>query len=302
MSAWPHAPTGIDRCALAARHLRHRANESQLPGRFVSCFPPAALTMRLPSSQAKNPRCAGAAPPFPASEKPIPRLIGELRMGLVVGLSVLALMLPSRSPPHANAIPRANDSAAFPAHARLADWGDAPVSDPVKNMALWTVATQDHAAMPFVIIDKRAARLYVFDAHARLQAHTAVLLGSAIGDHTVPGIGEKAIADVLPEERTTPAGRFNGRIGHNLNGEDVVWVDYDAAVSMHRVRPNVASERRLERLASETAEDNRISYGCINVPVDFFETHILPVFSSMSAAIYVLPDQLALDDVFSATP
>ena len=58
---------------------------------------------------------------------------------------------------------------------RLADWGDAPVSDPVKNMALWTVVTQDHAAMPFVIIDKRAARLYVFDAHALLQAHTAVL-------------------------------------------------------------------------------------------------------------------------------
>ena len=117
-----------------------------------------------------------------------------------------------------------------------------------------------------------------------------------------PGIGDRPISKIRPEERTTPAGRFNGRIGHNLNGEDVVWVDYDAAVSMHRVRPNVASERRLERLASETAEDNRISYGCINVPVEFFETHILPVFSNMSAAIYVLPDQLALGEVFSAAP
>lgn len=259
--------------------------------------------MRLPSSQAKNPRCAGGVPPFPASEQFIPRLIDELRMGLIIGLGVLALILPSGSPPHASAVSSAAGAAAFiPPPARLADWGGAPVSDQVKHMANWSAATHDHAATPFVIIDKRAARLYVFDAHARLQADTAVLLGSAIGDHTVPGIGEKAIADVLPEERTTPAGRFNGRIGRNLNGEDVVWVDYEAAVSMHRVRPTVASERRLERLASETIEDNRISYGCINVPVDFFETHILPMFSSTSAAIYVLPDQLGLDEVFTASP
>jgi hypothetical protein len=259
--------------------------------------------MRLHSSQENNPRCAGAAPPFPASEQPIPRLLAELRLGLLVGLGVLGLILPSGTPPQANAIPAATGTAAFAAPpVRLANWGNAPVSDPVKTMANWSAATQDHAAMPFVIIDKQAARLYVFDANARLQADTAVLLGSAIGDHTIPGIGEKAIADVLPEERTTPAGRFQGRMGRNLSGEEVVWVDYDAAVSMHRVRPNVASERRLERLASETIEDNRISYGCINVPVAFFETHILPVFSDTSAAIYVLPDQLGLDEVFSVAP
>src|SRR5690606_20584006 len=151
MSAWPHAPTGIDRYALAARHLRHRANESQLPGRFASCFPLATPTMRLPSSQAKNPRCAGAAPPFPASAKPTPRRVSEPRTVLAVGLSGLALMLPSGSPPHANAIPAADSAAAVPAPpVRLADWGDTPVSDPVKNMALWSAATQDHAAMPSV--------------------------------------------------------------------------------------------------------------------------------------------------------
>ena len=37
--------------------------------------------------------------------------------------------------------------------------------------------------------------------------------------------------------------------GRNLQGEDIVWVDYDAAVSMHRVRANNPAERRLERLA-----------------------------------------------------
>ena len=40
---------------------------------------------------------------------------------------------------------------------------------------------------------------------------------------------------MLPEERTTPAGRFVAERGQNLRGEDVVWIDYDAAVLMHRV-------------------------------------------------------------------
>jgi len=263
--------------------------------------------MPHPSSQANEPRGAGAANPpalsFPASQKPIPSLLHELRAGIVAGLSVLAVLLPGGTPPHANSIESANGVSAFQLPPlRLAEWGHTPVSDSVKKIANWSAATQDHAGMPFVVIDKQSARLYVFDASARLQADTAVLLGSALGDHTVPGVGDKAIADVLPQERTTPAGRFNGLVGQNLSGEDVVWVDYDAAVSMHRVRAHRASERRLERLASPTIEDNRISYGCINVPGEFFETHILPVFSRMSAAIYVLPEQLTLDEVFSAAP
>ncbi|MCU0762580.1 MAG: hypothetical protein MUF76_06280 [Hydrogenophaga sp.] len=184
------------------------------------------------------------------------------------------------------------------APARVADWGSAAMSEAVMHTARWSAATQDHADLPFVIVDKPGAHLYLFDAQARLVAHTPVLLGSAVGDHTVPGIGDKPLADVLPEERTTPAGRFHGRMGENLSGEDVVWVDYDAAVSLHRVRATRASERRLERLASATVDDNRISYGCINVPVAFFEAHILPVFASGSAVIYVLPEKERLEQVF----
>lgn len=185
---------------------------------------------------------------------------------------------------------------------RHADLGGTPASDQVKRIADWSATTQDHAAMPFVVVDKQAARLYVFDSAARLQAHTAVLIGSAVGDHSVPGIGQKAIADVAPDERTTPAGRFNGKLGSNLTGEEVVWVDYEAAVSMHRVRAHKTAERRLQRLASETIEDNRISYGCINVPAEFFDAHLLPVFSAQAAAIYVLPDQLSLEQVFGPLP
>jgi hypothetical protein len=126
------------------------------------------------------------------------------------------------------------------------------------------------------------------------------LLGFARGDDSVPGIGLRPIAEVRPEERTTPAGRFVAERGRNLKGEDVVWVDYDAAVSMHRVRATQPSERRLERLATPTVDDNRISYGCINVPVEFYEAYIRPTFATRRAIVYVLPDSKPVRQVFGS--
>jgi hypothetical protein len=131
-------------------------------------------------------------------------------------------------------------------------------------------------------------------------ASTPVLLGSAPGDDSVPGIGSRPLAEVHPQERTTPAGRFVGERGRNALGEDVVWVDYAAAVSMHRVRLTNPEEHRLERLATPTIDDNRISYGCINVPVAFFETHIRPVFEARRALVYVLPETKSVEQVFGS--
>jgi hypothetical protein len=67
---------------------------------------------------------------------------------------------------------------------------------------------------------------------------------------------------------------------------------------MHRVRSVGPGERRLERLASKTAADNRISYGCINVPVDFFDHVIDRVVAGPQAVVYVLPDVKPLHEVF----
>ena len=133
---------------------------------------------------------------------------------------------------------------------RVADLRGQRSSEDVRRIADWIAATRDASGSAFVVVDKRDARIYVFDADARLRASSPVLLGGARGDDTVPGIGTRQISDVLPEERTTPAGRFVGERGHNARGEDVVWVDYDAAVSMHRVLTLNPEERRLERLDS----------------------------------------------------
>jgi len=226
--------------------------------------------------------------------------------GLLVGVACLAVAIPppghpARSGAPAGMFARAGTAPAQPGPAaRFAAFGAAMASADARHVADWVADSGDNEGADFVIVDKRYARVYVFDAAARLKGATPVLLGAAAGDESVAGIGSRPIADVRPEERTTPAGRFIGERGRNALGEDVVWVDYDAAVSMHRVRATDPSERRLERLATPTSDDNRISYGCINVPVAFYETHIRPTFASRRAVVYVLPESRPVQQVFGS--
>lgn len=183
---------------------------------------------------------------------------------------------------------------------RRAQFGDEPASADARQIAHWALHSGDSQNRAVVVVDKKDAKVFVFDRDGALQGAAPALMGSAIGDHSVPGVGDKPVAQVLPEERTTPAGRFIAEVGLNANGEDVVWVDYDAAVSMHRVRANVKAERRLERLASSTAADNRISFGCINLPVSFYEKVLSPLVRGTGAVVYVLPETQPAAALFGA--
>lgn len=167
-------------------------------------------------------------------------------------------------------------------------------------MADWIVDSQDNRHAPFAILDKREARVFAFDAAGRLVDSSPALLGATVGDETVPGIGERPLAQVRLEERTTPAGRFETEPGRNASGEQVIWLDYDAAVSMHRVRLGNAKEQRLVRLASPDPAVRRISYGCVNLPVRFFDTVIWPAFGSRRGVVYVLPETRPVQAVFPA--
>ena len=186
-----------------------------------------------------------------------------------------------------------------PKQGALADFGKITPSQDARLLADWVAHTHDNGAAKFIIVDKRNAKVYVFDAAAKLRGASPILLGAAKGDDSVPGIGLKPLSEVRPEERTTPAGRFVGEPGRNLKGEDIVWVDYDAAVSMHRVRATNPVERRLQRLATPTIDDNRISYGCINVPVAFYEGYVKPA-STQGVIVYVLPEVKTLQQVFGS--
>jgi len=166
----------------------------------------------------------------------------------------------------------------------------APLTADAQRIAQAAVAARDNAGGAFAVVDKKAASVFVFDAKGTLLGASPVLLGLARGDDSVPGIGERPMAKIRLHERTTPAGRFASEPGRNTGGEDIVWVDYDAAISMHRVRTTNKADRRLERLASPTIADNRISYGCINVPAAFYDAYVKPALGQRRGVVYVVPE------------
>ncbi|PUA97346.1 hypothetical protein C8C99_2192 [Acidovorax sp. 107] len=170
----------------------------------------------------------------------------------------------------------------------------------VHQLVRWAAATADHQGLPFAVIDKPAARIHVFSAQAQWLGSAPVLLGAAPGDRSAPGIGTRPLSRIRPHERTTPAGRFVTEPGRNLQGEDIVWIDYDTAVSLHRVRSVSAAERRPQRLASPGARDKRISYGCVNAPAAFYDQFIAPWFGRAPGVIYVLPDTEPFATFFAA--
>jgi len=59
-------------------------------------------------------------------------------------------------------------------------------------------------------------------------------------------------------------------------------------------------EHRLARLQSPTPKDNRITFGCINVPAAFFQDLVLPSFSGPGGMVYILPEKKFLIEVFPA--
>lgn len=167
------------------------------------------------------------------------------------------------------------------------------------SFAAQAVAAKNNHGQAFAVIDKAAATVSLYDASGKLMAASPVLLGLAKGDTSVPGIGERPIQEIAPHERTTPAGRFISEPGKNLAGETVVWIDYDAAVSMHRLRPSSPQEKRPERMSSATPADNRITFGCVNVPAEFYDRWVLPSLGKSAGVVYVLPETQPAKKLFS---
>ncbi len=159
-----------------------------------------------------------------------------------------------------------------------------------RDMADWVIGTGDNQGLPFVIIDKVNAKVYAFNRSGRLYEAAPVLLGLTKGDFSTPGIGNKPLSKIPPSERTTPAGRFVAMMGRNSKGKEILWVDYGESLSLHAVVKGTAQDRRAERLASPTSSDNRISFGCINVPKPFFRNVIQDKFSGTKSVVYIMPE------------
>ncbi|HUO93897.1 MAG TPA: hypothetical protein VMU22_13290 [Rhizomicrobium sp.] len=235
--------------------------------------------------------------------------VGGIGLALaVLALPTLASAQDATSLPQTNettaAVPDANAATAppesLPSAARTADFLNEAASDEARRVADWVVRSGDNKGMPFVIIDKIEAKVFVFDPAGRLHGATLALLGKARGDDSAPGVGNEKLSSIPPEDLTTPAGRFVAWLGRDNRNVPVLWVDYGLAVALHRVVHGSPGDHRLARLATMSPLDKRITHGCINVPVKFFDDVVRETFNGTSGIVYILPEVKTIEDVFPA--
>lgn len=175
---------------------------------------------------------------------------------------------------------------------------EAEKSEAVTRVSDWIVASHDNGPLPYMIIDKRAAALFLFDAGGKKLGEIPILVGVAVGDEATPGVGSKNLYEIGPAERTTPAGRFLAKYGLAAGRQRVLWIDYATSVALHPVPRGTRKERRRQRLLSPAVDDNRITFGCINVPLIFYSKKVRPLFRKKGGIVYILPDTKQLEDVF----
>jgi hypothetical protein len=162
----------------------------------------------------------------------------------------------------------------------------------------WIAATGDNRSLPYIVIDKNSAHAFLFNAKGKSLADAPVLIGIAVGDEATPGVGKKTLAEIGPAEKTTPAGRFLAKFGYATGRQKILWVDYTTSVALHPIPSGNSKERRRKRMLSPAIDDNRITFGCINVPLTFYNKGVRPLFLRKGGYVYVMPDTKSLQDVF----
>jgi hypothetical protein len=175
-------------------------------------------------------------------------------------------------------------------------------ASPAAVLINWVLATHDNGQLPFMVIDKVAAEVFVYDVAGQRVGVAPVLVGAAKGDESSPGVGDRELSHIPLAQRTTPAGRFVAKFGPASGHKQVLWVDYHDAISLHAVITAKKKERRLQRLQSPTPNDNRITFGCINVPTAFYHKVVEPLLKGTSGVVYILPDTRPVSEVFAAVP
>jgi hypothetical protein len=214
---------------------------------------------------------------------------------LLAGMALGALVLtePANAAGSKSRVRRAKPAVAAPAAVP-----DPPPPQAVLRVAEWVAGAKDNRALPYIIVDKQSSQLFVFNGRGVPRGQAPVLIGMAAGDEATPGVGGKTLSQIGPAERTTPAGRFLARFGVAAGNQRVLWVDYATSVALHPLVTGTPKERRRERLLSPTPDDNRITFGCINVPPAFYRGTVSPLFRGKGGYVYILPDTKPMEEVF----
>ena len=175
-------------------------------------------------------------------------------------------------------------------------------SPEVQATAQWIASSKDNVKLPFIIVDKTNAQVYAFTPYAQLKATAPILLGAGVGDKVLVS-PDAPMSAIPPQKRITPAGRYVSKLAIDPHANHVILsIDPHNLISLHIVAPGTPAQRRAERLASVTSSDNRVSFGCINVPPGFFNTVVDPDFRPGQGIVYILPETSTAAQQFGFQP
>ena len=172
---------------------------------------------------------------------------------------------------------------------------DAMAATPTETATVQHIVNSgDNQGRPIIVADKKAGTLTLYTPTGVELNSTSALFGRAKGDF-------------ISQANTTPSGRYDLSYETNINnrayGNSAQVLRVDGRLQGNNAG-NIAIHRVLKgregRLASSTAADNRISYGCINIPADFYDAHF---DRDVNAVVYVLPETDAgRTGVFAGVP
>ncbi|HCL7555079.1 TPA: hypothetical protein N2X54_002090 [Escherichia coli] len=161
------------------------------------------------------------------------------------------------------------------------------LSNTASAVRAWVQETKDNRGQKYIIADKVSGEMHIMDSRGNVLATMPALYGTQKGDAAVPGQTPAGIFTL--QQRYDVASSFGGDVQQFAEHSDgSIW-------AIHRVLTSNPKQMRQARLNSPTAEDNRISLGCINVPADMYNKYLKNGFKGK---LYVIPEQRPLGEVF----
>lgn len=182
---------------------------------------------------------------------------------------------------------------------KKADTAGRKLSPNAQRVANW-IAGNAEANEISQIVDPAAGMMYVMKG-GKIVADAPALFGKAgIGaiDARLASLSPDAMSDA---DKVTPAGRFSLKLEEDASyGTTLTFLSTanGGGWAIHRVYLGNAAERRAERLASKGGADNNISYGCVNVSSDFYDSTLKKFDYSGKAFAYLLPSDASQLDRF----
>lgn len=170
------------------------------------------------------------------------------------------------------------------------------MSENAKKIFLYNdsvMSSENKTIEPYVIADKPTATVFLFDSQNNIIAKFPALFGQAKGE--APNSAD-ANSDIAGSGATTPAGSYKMSLGKNMKAQDlnlyhgkIFRIEGTSNLAFHITYPGELAERT-KALKTKTTEDNRMSWGCINISEENFDKYVTPYLSKDNQKLYITPD------------